>query len=120
LKKVGAKIAVKQVAKYVPFVGQAVSAGISFGAMKYLGNSHIDECYEVCRRIIEARESESANRASSQKNTSREIQYEIIECVSCGTKNRIPLAGPLTTNKGNFKCGKCKSSLKLLEASSSF
>jgi uncharacterized protein (DUF697 family) len=120
LKKVGAKIAVKQVAKYVPFVGQAVSAGISFGAMKYLGNSHIDECYEVCRRIIEARESESANRASSKNNTSSEIQYEIIECVSCGTKNRIPLDGPLTTNKGNFKCGKCKSSLKLLETSSSY
>ncbi|WP_458411733.1 hypothetical protein ACNQFZ_12790 [Schinkia sp. CFF1] len=54
LKKVGSKVAVKSVAKFVPFIGQAVSAGISFAAMKYLGNSHIEECYEVCRRMIEA------------------------------------------------------------------
>lgn len=53
LKKVGSRIATKQVVKYVPFVGSAVAAGISFGAMKYLGNSHIDECYEVCKRIIQ-------------------------------------------------------------------
>jgi uncharacterized protein (DUF697 family) len=53
LKKVGTKITVKQDAKYVPFVGQAVSAGISFAAMKYLGNSHADECYNVCKQIIE-------------------------------------------------------------------
>lgn len=60
LKKVGARIATKQVAKYIPFVGQAVSAGISFGAMKYLGNSHIDECFEVCKRVIEKQQEESA------------------------------------------------------------
>jgi uncharacterized protein (DUF697 family) len=60
LKKVGTRVAVKSVAKFVPFVGQAVSAGISFGAMKYLGNSHIDECYEVCRRVISQRQSETA------------------------------------------------------------
>lgn len=53
LKKVGTRVTVKQAAKYVPFVGQAVSAGISFGAMKYLGSSHVDECYNVCMRIIE-------------------------------------------------------------------
>ncbi|MFC4596861.1 hypothetical protein [Cohnella hongkongensis] len=53
LKKAGVRITVKQATKYVPIVGQAVSAGISFGAMKYLGNSHIDECYKVCERIIE-------------------------------------------------------------------
>lgn len=53
LKKVGARVTVKQVTKFIPFVGQAVSAGISFSAMKYLGNSHIDECYEICKRLIE-------------------------------------------------------------------
>jgi uncharacterized protein (DUF697 family) len=58
LKKVGKRIAVKQVTKFIPLVGQAVSAGISFGAMKYLGNSHIDECYEVCKRVIEMQELE--------------------------------------------------------------
>ena len=53
LKKIGSKIAVKQVAKYVPFIGTVVSADISFGAMKYLGNSHIDDCYNVDKRYIE-------------------------------------------------------------------
>lgn len=57
LKKVGARVAAKQVTKFIPFVGQAVSAGISFGAMKYLGKSHIDECYEVCKRVIEMKQS---------------------------------------------------------------
>jgi uncharacterized protein (DUF697 family) len=60
LKKVGTRIAVKSVTKFIPFVGQAVSAGISFGAMKYLGNSHIDECYEVCKRLIQRNQHESA------------------------------------------------------------
>ncbi|WP_062238116.1 hypothetical protein [Fictibacillus sp. FJAT-27399] len=53
LKKAGKRIAVKQVTKFVPFVGQAVAAGISFAAMKYLGNSHIEECYQVCKKMIE-------------------------------------------------------------------
>ncbi|MBM7690742.1 uncharacterized protein (DUF697 family) [Peribacillus deserti] len=60
LKKVGGRVAAKQVTKFIPFVGQAVAAGISFGAMKMLGNSHIDECFEVCRRVIEERGSQSA------------------------------------------------------------
>jgi uncharacterized protein (DUF697 family) len=60
LKKIGTRVAVKSVTKFIPFVGQAVSAGISFGAMKYLGNSHIDECYEVCKRIIQRDQHESA------------------------------------------------------------
>lgn len=59
LKKIGTRVAVKSVTKFIPFVGQAVSAGISFGAMKYLGNSHIDECYEVCKRIIQRNQHES-------------------------------------------------------------
>ncbi|MBW7476677.1 hypothetical protein K0T92_18320 [Paenibacillus oenotherae] len=53
LKKIGVRVSVKQVAKYIPLIGQALSAGVSFGAMKYLGNSHIDECYIVCKRMIE-------------------------------------------------------------------
>lgn len=111
LKKVGTRVAVKSVTKFIPFVGQAVSAGISFGAMKYLGNSHIDECFEVCRRIIEIREAESASKVASQNSTSSKVQYELIDCFSCGTKNRIPMDRFLATNKESIKCGKCKSPL---------
>ncbi|WP_230458989.1 YcjF family protein [Terrilactibacillus tamarindi] len=56
LKKVGKHMAVKQVTKYVPIAGQAVSASISYAAMRYLGKSHIDECYEVCKRMIEEKD----------------------------------------------------------------
>lgn len=53
LKKVATKVATKQVTKFIPFIGQAVAASISFGAMKYLGNSHVDECYAICKKAIQ-------------------------------------------------------------------
>ena len=40
--------------KYVPILGQAISAGISFTAMKLIIRSHIDECYVVAKKVIEA------------------------------------------------------------------
>jgi len=53
LKQVGVRVATKQVTKWIPFVGSAISAGISFTAMKYLGNSHVDDCYYVAKRVLE-------------------------------------------------------------------
>jgi uncharacterized protein (DUF697 family) len=53
LKKLGARLATGQVMKYVPVVGQIVSAGISFTAMKMIINKHINECYKVARTVIE-------------------------------------------------------------------
>jgi uncharacterized protein (DUF697 family) len=52
LKKIGIRIATKSVVKYIPFAGQAVAATISFGAMKLVGNSHVDDCYEVAKRAL--------------------------------------------------------------------
>jgi len=52
LKKMGLKLTARQAAKYVPFLGQAVSAGISFAAMRYIIHSHINKCYEVARNVI--------------------------------------------------------------------
>ena len=52
LTKMGVRVTTKGVVKFVPFVGQAVSAGISFGAMRLLGNRHIDDCYEIARRAL--------------------------------------------------------------------
>lgn len=52
LKRVGIKVTTKAVAKFVPFIGQAVSASISFGAMKMLGNAHVDDCYKVARKAL--------------------------------------------------------------------
>ena len=49
----GIRIAARQVAKYVPILGQGISASISFGAMKIVTNSHINDCYEVAKELIE-------------------------------------------------------------------
>ncbi|MCK9379510.1 MAG: hypothetical protein M0P95_00430 [Sulfuritalea sp.] len=53
LKKVGGRMAAKQVLKYIPFAGQAAAVALSMAAMMYLGNSHIDACFEVARGAIE-------------------------------------------------------------------
>jgi uncharacterized protein (DUF697 family) len=55
LKKVGVRVATKSVAKFIPFLGSALAASISFGAMKLVGNSHVDDCYEVAKKAIEAK-----------------------------------------------------------------
>lgn len=52
LKKVAGRTAVKQVLKFVPFAGWAANAAIGFGAMKYVGNSHVDDCYDVCKALL--------------------------------------------------------------------
>jgi len=53
LKRAGISLGTASVAKYVPFVGTAVASSLSFGVMKWLGNSHIDDCHAVVRRLIE-------------------------------------------------------------------
>ncbi len=52
LKQVGVRLATKQVLKYLPFAGQAAAAALSASAMIYLGNSHVDACYDVARGVI--------------------------------------------------------------------
>lgn len=52
LKRMGVRVATASVAKYVPFIGSAVAATISFGAMKLIGNGHIDDCYRTARELI--------------------------------------------------------------------
>ena len=49
LKKVSVRLATRQVLKYIPFAGQAAAVALSVTAMMYLGNSHIDACYEIAR-----------------------------------------------------------------------
>ena len=53
LKRVGVQMTVKQAAKYLPFAGQVASAFLGFGAMMYIGTSHIDECYQIAKAAID-------------------------------------------------------------------
>ncbi len=52
LKRVGVRVATKSVTRFVPIVGQVLAASISFGAMRMLGNSHVDDCYEVAKKFL--------------------------------------------------------------------
>lgn len=54
LKRMGVRLATASAAKYVPVLGSAVAASISFGAMKLAGNAHIEDCYKTARALIEA------------------------------------------------------------------
>ncbi|WAM49323.1 hypothetical protein [Vreelandella venusta] len=53
LNKMGVKVAAKGVAKFVPFIGSAVAGSISFTAMKYMGNRHIEDCYKIALATLE-------------------------------------------------------------------
>ncbi len=47
LKRAGSRLAVRQAGRLIPLAGQAVSAGISFAAMRYLGRNHVEQCYQI-------------------------------------------------------------------------
>jgi len=51
LKLVGVRLTTQQAAKYVPLAGQAVSAALTFGALKFVCEQHIRQCSEVARQL---------------------------------------------------------------------
>ncbi|KAF0813986.1 hypothetical protein IGB42_01665 [Andreprevotia sp. IGB-42] len=52
LQKMGVRVATKSVVRFIPLLGQAIAAGISFGAMKMVGNAHVEDCYQVAKRAL--------------------------------------------------------------------
>lgn len=46
---VGLRLTTKQLAKYVPLAGQAVSAAIGYATLRYLGEQHMQDCVRVAR-----------------------------------------------------------------------
>ncbi|KIL35426.1 hypothetical protein SD71_14095 [Cohnella kolymensis] len=54
LRKIGIRVAAKSVVKFVPIIGQVAAAGISFAAMKKVGNAHVDDCYEIVKKYLES------------------------------------------------------------------
>ena len=51
LKAVGVRLTVKQVTRFVPIAGQALSAAIGFAALQYVGRQHIKDCVRVVQAI---------------------------------------------------------------------
>ena len=51
LKVVGIRLTAGQAAKVVPIAGQAVSAALTFSALKYVCEQHIKQCIAVSRQL---------------------------------------------------------------------
>lgn len=51
LKLVGVRLTTQQVAKFVPIAGQAVSALLTFSALKYVCEQHIRQCMAVAQQL---------------------------------------------------------------------
>jgi len=51
MRKLGGRLGFKQAARFVPLLGQAAAAGLSYGAMVYLGKAHIEHCYQIAQRL---------------------------------------------------------------------
>ena len=51
LKLVGVRMTTQQAAKFVPLAGQAVSAALTYSALKYVCEQHIEQCISVARQL---------------------------------------------------------------------
>ena len=51
LKLVGVRLTTQQAAKFVPIAGQAVSAALTYSALRYVCEQHIRQCAEVARLL---------------------------------------------------------------------
>ncbi len=51
LKTVGVRLTTQQVTKYVPLAGQAVSAALTYSALRYVCDQHIRQCESVARQL---------------------------------------------------------------------
>ena len=47
--KIGVRLSTKQLAKYVPFAGQIISAAVGYAAIRYFGEEHMKDCIRVAR-----------------------------------------------------------------------
>jgi uncharacterized protein (DUF697 family) len=52
LRRLGTRIVAGSVTRYVPVIGSAMAATIGFGAMKMIGNAHIEDCYRTARAAL--------------------------------------------------------------------
>lgn len=48
---VGVRLTAQQAAKYVPLAGQAVSAALTYSALRYVCEQHIQQCMAVARQL---------------------------------------------------------------------
>jgi Domain of unknown function (DUF697) len=61
---VGMRVTTKTAAKLVPIAGQAISAGLSYSAMRLVGESHVRDCRRVIEEVLAERGVEVRPRAA--------------------------------------------------------
>jgi uncharacterized protein (DUF697 family) len=54
LRVVGVRLTTQQAAKFVPIAGQAVSAALTYSALRYVCEQHIRQCMVVAREVTHA------------------------------------------------------------------
>jgi uncharacterized protein (DUF697 family) len=52
LRVVGVRLTAQQAAKYMPIAGQAVSAALTFSALKFVCEQHIQQCVAISRQLM--------------------------------------------------------------------
>jgi hypothetical protein len=52
LRLVGVRLTTQQAAKYVPVAGSAVSAALTYSALRFVCEQHIKQCIEVSRKLM--------------------------------------------------------------------
>jgi uncharacterized protein (DUF697 family) len=52
LKLVGVRLTTQQAAKYVPIAGQAVSAALTYSALRYVCEQHIRQCVAISEQLL--------------------------------------------------------------------
>lgn len=60
LKRVAKRLAVGSTAKFLPFAGSALAAGLGFSAMKLAGDAHVEDCYRTARALLDDRAMDGA------------------------------------------------------------
>lgn len=50
---VGTRVTAARASRYVPLAGQALSAALSYTAMRYVGERHIKDCIRIVESMIE-------------------------------------------------------------------
>jgi hypothetical protein len=53
LEKQAGKVAAQQLSKYIPFIGQAISATAGFGITYLAGNKYLDDCYDMAEVMLQ-------------------------------------------------------------------
>ncbi|MFB5760011.1 hypothetical protein [Paenibacillus medicaginis] len=94
LQKLGLRIATKHAAKLVPILGQGLAAALGFTAMRVIGNRHVDECYEVAKRLMQQRAAaDNATTWSVRQTPLKPIPAgRVIQLLPPGSKGRTKQA----------------------------